>query len=83
MSNELFEKFDEATNVYRTNNYIVLQEISIHTDECGDTISISKDTYILRTIVRDFHYLVKFKDRKYVDGKRLHSTTYIRKYIDQ
>lgn len=80
--NNLIKGLDEATNAYRTKHYIVLQYISFHTDEYGDTISISKDIYWQRTILRDWHYLVKFKERKHLDGKRLHSTTYTRKYID-
>lgn len=80
--NDLINDFNVATNVYRTKNYIVVQDLTISVDEYDEPIVLSRDTYWQRTILRDWHYLVKFKERKHLDGKRLHSTTYTRKYID-
>lgn len=80
--NDLIKELSEATNVYRTKHYIVIQDITISVDEYDEPIVLSRDTYWQRTILRDYHYLYKFKDRKHIDGKRLHSTTYTRKYIE-
>lgn len=80
--NDLIQQFDEATNVYRTKHYIVLQDLTIQESGDNEPIILSRDTYYLRTILRDYHYLNKFQNRKNLNGKRLPSTTYIRRYID-
>ena len=82
-----FEQVDflqKADNVYRTSDYIVKQKICTTLDE--DTLIthlISDDTYYARTQKRDAEYNVIFRERgKEIDGKRIKSSMFTRKYID-
>ena len=74
----------KADNVYRTSDYIVKQKICTTLDE--DTLIthlISDDTYYARTQKRDAEYNVIFRERgKEIDGKRIKSSMFTRKYID-
>lgn len=75
--------FAEADNVYRTKDYIVCQKVSLC--RCGDgtTLIMSEDIYLLRTIKRDTDYELCFRVRgKQINGKRMRSASYTRKYID-
>lgn len=69
-----------ATNVYRTKNYIVKQVIGIKYDCKEDNTVFSHDTYYRRTPERDNQYEILFCHRRNVDGKRLPSTMYSRTY---
>ena len=51
-----------ATNVYRTNGYIVRQELLLHDDEEQGTHLFSRDTYFLCTPKRDREYEEVFAD---------------------
>lgn len=73
---------DGASNVYRTKKYIVNQKVSIKENLLEDQILFSRDTYYQRTKLRDKQFNKIFKDRSNIDGKRLYSTAYLRKYID-
>ena len=78
------ELLTDTCNVYRTENYIVKQDISITTDE--DTAiskSVSCDTYYLRTPERDrdYEYIFEFRGKK-IDGKRIRVAMYTREYIE-
>lgn len=70
-----------ANNVYRTKNFIVKQEIAIRCDSVGMSAVLSRDTFYARTTVRDMEYEAYFSRRRYINGKRLPSTIYSRKYI--
>lgn len=70
-----------ANNVYRTKNFIVKQEIAIGCDSVGMSAVLSCDTFYARTTVRDMEYEAYFSRRRYINGKRLPSTIYSRKYI--
>lgn len=72
----------DADNVYLTENYIVKQELSICVTKQGDSYSVSKDTYYLRTEERERDYLLAFRQRKRIAGKRIVATTYTRTYVD-
>ena len=74
------EFLENATNVYRTKNYIVKQDIYLEYDNSGNSRVFSKDTYYLRNkqLDKEFEYI--FKDRDYVNGKRVHTTLYTRRY---
>lgn len=72
----------DANNVYRTKNYIVKQVIGVRTSDEEDNIIMSFDTYYRRTKKRDKIYERAFANKKHIDGKRLPSTMYSRKYID-
>ena len=75
---------NNADNVYRTREYIVKQQISTSVNKNSlITHLISQDTYYLRTPKRDVEYNIIFKVRgKNIDGKRIRSTMYTRKYVD-
>lgn len=72
----------DATNVYRTKEYIVKQVIDIQYDsqEAGNVFS--HDTYYKRTPARDRQYEYLFSERRILNGKRLPSTAYSRRYVD-
>lgn len=69
-------------NVYRTRDYIVKQELYLIVNAEQNNAVLSVDTYYRRTLLRDSKYLLLYKDRKHINGKRLPSNTYIRMYID-
>ena len=71
-----------ADNVYMTDEFIVKQELHIMRSHCGDSYSLSIDTYYKRTASRDNAYYAAFKHRVHLRGKRIHSHVYTRKYID-
>ncbi len=71
----------DATNVYRTKDFIVKQIISIEYDCREDNEVFSHDTYYRRTPARDREYEYLFCDRRNIDGKRLPSTAYNRRYV--
>jgi hypothetical protein len=71
-----------ASNVYRTKDFIVKQEIHIGTDGYDTNQVVSVDTYYKRTQEREIAYKALFKDRKRINGKRLPSTMYTRTYVD-
>ena len=69
-------------NVYRTRDYILKQELYLIVNAEQNNAVLSVDTYYRRTLLRDSKYLLLYKDRKHIDGKRLPSNTYIRTYIE-
>ena len=71
-----------ANNVYRTKEYIVKQQLTLVISENRDSYTISNDTYYVRTPKRDFEYALAFQKRRNLNGKRLPSSTYTRKYVD-
>ena len=71
-----------ASNVYRTKDFIVKQEIHIGTDGYDANQVVSVDTYYKRTSEREVAYKALFADRKRINGKRLPSTMYTRTYIE-
>ena len=72
----------DATNVYRTDEYIVKQQIVYKTDETLGTFLFSRDTYYRCTAKRRGEYEAVFADRINKDGTRIHATVYVRKYVD-
>ncbi len=72
----------EADNVYRTEKYIVKQCISVQLELLEANAIVSNDIFYKRTKRRDAEYEQTFYDRKFIDGKRLPSTMYTRKYVD-
>ena len=72
-----------ADNVYRTEEFIVRQEISVTTDENLMGMTLSKDTYFMRTEERDAIYNAFFEFRENrIDGKRIKAQVSMRKYVD-
>lgn len=73
---------DGADNVYRTENFIVKQQISFLESDVGTSMVLSDDTYYLRTAQRDAEYEFAFQGKANINGKRLKSASYTRKYVD-
>ena len=71
---------EDAVNVYRTKSYIVKQDISVEITDGGETIIFSNDVFYERTKTRDKQYEQLFTGRKNLNGKRLPSTSYTRRY---
>ena len=72
----------DADNVYRTKSYIVKQVIQIIKNDIEDNGIVSQDTYYRRTTARDLAYNMAFMDKTKINGKRLPSTQYTRRYIE-
>ena len=72
----------DADNVYRTKSYIVKQVIQIIENDIEDNGIVSHDTYYRRTTARDLAYNMEFMDKTKINGKRLPSTQYTRRYIE-
>ena len=79
--NEDTRVYENATNVYRTEKYIVKQDIFVEQDVLGNSGIYSNDTYYLRNKKLDKEFEFLFKNRDCVNGKRVHSTIYKRKYF--
>lgn len=79
---EYLDFMENADNVYRTEFFIVKQTIHLSIDPTGDSAIVSKDVFYARTKLRDRQYEKIFSDRTYLDGKRMPSTIYTRKYVD-
>ena len=71
-----------ATNVYRTKHYIVKQVLGVKCENIEDNAIFSHDVYYARTKRRDIEYVLKFKNRRNIDGKRLPTTMYSRRYVE-
>ncbi len=72
---------ERATNVYRTDYYIVRQQILYKNDPIFGGYMCSCDTFFYRTPLRDRQYLLAFPKRADGDGKRIRTLMYVRKYI--
>ncbi len=82
MKNTVPEFMKNATNVYRTQYYIVRQVIGIRLDCKENNAVYSYDTYFKRTPERDMEYEVVFYCRRNKNGKRLPTTMYARTYVE-
>lgn len=71
-----------ATNVYRTDYYIVRQQILYKNDSIFGGYMCSKDTFFYRTPERDRQYARVFPKRADADGKRIRTLMYVRKYVE-
>lgn len=69
---------ENTTNVYRTEEFIVSQNIHFYSDGFGHTRLVSEDTYYFRTKFRDMLYEKLFDD----NGKRMRSAMFVRTYIE-
>ncbi len=71
----------DATNVYRTREYIVRQQITLHDGVLGGYL-LSRDTYYRCTPQRDREFEKVFSDRINVNGKRIPTAMHKRAYVD-
>lgn len=72
----------DATNVYRTKDFIVKQRVFFRENDPQENHLASFDTYYARTCERDAIYEAWFADRFNIDGKRIKTAMYTRTYID-
>ena len=82
VTNRIPEFVQGADNVYRTKGYIVKQTIEIRYDCEEDNAVVSRDTFYKRSPVRDREYEIIFCTRRNINGKRLPTTMYTRKYVE-
>ena len=73
----------DATNVYRTANYIVKQHIGYKPDLYENDVLFSHDTYYARTPKREREYEEVFADRIRINGKRIRTAMYSRTYVEE
>lgn len=71
-----------ATNVYRTEKFIVKQNIGILYHEKLYNVLFSFDTYYRRTPQRDMDYELSFHKRQPPNGKRIPTAMHTRIYVD-
>lgn len=71
-----------ATNVYRTEKFIVKQSIGILYHEKRYNVLFSYDTYYRRTPQRDMDYELSFPMRQPLNGKRIPTAMHTRIYVD-
>lgn len=76
------QTIEDASNVYRTKHFIVVQAMDVLGDDVEATELCSHDTFYLRTKKRDAEYEQLFHDRKRIDGKRLPATMSSRRYVN-
>lgn len=79
-SGDLPDFLVDATNVYRTNDYIVKQIIAMSLNAKTYDQLVSYDTFYLRTKERDkiYEYFLDFKTN--IDGKRIRTAMSLRNY---
>lgn len=78
MAGKMPEFLIGATNVYRTQYYIVKQRITVHTDADNASCLFSRDTYYLRTPRRNREYEAVFAS----NGRRIPTAMYVRTYVE-
>ena len=71
-----------ASNVYRTEHYIVKQRVGVLYSTTDYNVLFSRDIYYARTAQRDAEYEAVFSEREEIDGKRLPTSGYVRVYKD-
>ena len=69
-----------ATNVYRTEMFVVKQRLFVLYSEEDNNELISRDTFYQRTPELDAEYESIYSCRKNIDCRRLPSTAYTREY---
>ncbi|MBR2370444.1 MAG: hypothetical protein IKA82_00330 [Clostridia bacterium] len=69
-----------ASNVYRTEHFIVKQRVGVLYSTTDYNVLFSRDIYYARTAQRDAEYEAAFSAREDIEGRRLSVNTYIREY---
>lgn len=75
------DELEIANNVYRTEKYIVTQELIFEKSELRGSRIESRDVYYERTNDRDALYESVFAKRVHLDGERIQAKTYVRRYV--
>ena len=71
-----------ATNVYRTDKYIVKQILNYEEHIKLDNMIISQDTFYKRTKARNKRYNQILSCKVNLDGKRIKTSSSTRKYVN-
>lgn len=77
---EMPDFLEDATNVYRTEMYIVKQRLNFNRMGKFGVQTLSADTYYERTPERDDIFDELFGDTLFPDGRRLPAMAYVRTY---
>lgn len=80
MSKQAPDFLKDATNVYRTPQFIVKQRLGVLYSNTDYNVLYSRDTFYRRTAQRDAEYEIAFAGRKDMEGRRLKTNTYVRTY---
>ncbi|MBQ8749065.1 MAG: hypothetical protein IJZ29_01150 [Clostridia bacterium] len=77
------ELLRNSTNIYRTEQYIVKQQISVSNVIDGNTVMISDDIFYVRTPIRDRMFEKLFEStRRNLNGKRIKTALQTRQYVE-
>lgn len=82
MTENFIEMLESADNVYRTNHFIVLQDIGINYSDVCDNQLVSRDLFICRNPERDLVYEILYQDKMNINGKRIPTSMSTRKYVE-
>ena len=78
----MYKNFMEETiNVYRTKHHIVVQKIGFKFDCEDDNFLYSFDTFYERNKYRDREYENIFENKININGKRIKTAMYSRRYV--
>lgn len=72
---------EEAINVYRIRKHIVVQKIGLKFDAEDDNILYSFDIFYQRNKHRDKEYESIFSGKSNINGKRIKTAMYSRRYV--
>ena len=77
---DVLDFLTDATNIYRTEHFIVKQQLIF--SNCGicGTQTVSNDTYYARTEERDLAFDALFENSVFPESKRLPAMSYMRSY---
>lgn len=77
------ELLRNSTNIYRTEQYIVKQQISVSNVIDGNTVMISDDIFYIRTPIRDRMFEKLFESTRInLNGKRIKTALQTRQYVE-
>lgn len=78
----LDKMLEGATNIYRTKKYIVKQCMGMEYHDELYNVFCSQDTFIKRNKTRDKEYEKLFNIKQDLNGRRIHSSMYSRRYLN-
>ncbi len=76
------DELEIANNAYRTKDFIVTQELTYRRNEIQGAALVSVDVFYKRTKERDVMYEKVFAKRWHLNGRRIRSSMYTRRYVE-
>ena len=76
------DELELANNAYRTEKYIVTQQIAFEKSEMAGSRLTSDEVFYERNRERDLVFEKVFANRTNINGKRLRVTMYSRRYVN-